>query len=142
VTDPRTIGVVLAVRGAGPRNRRCLAGIHFGPTGAKGTGEIGIAGTVAVIANAVFQATGRRIGPTPITIDQPIKAARPASGSRPLPARKDLTPGSAQQAGKRSAFRGIRIPDASSSAGSSGAHPDRVVTAHTAGREAHSHGQH
>jgi len=25
-----------------------------------------------VIANAVFEATGRRIGPVPVTVDQPI----------------------------------------------------------------------
>jgi hypothetical protein len=68
--------------------------------------------------------------------------ARPASGSRSLRARKDLTPGFAQQEGERSAFRGIRISGASSSAGSSGAHPHRVVTAHPAGRQAHSDDQH
>ena len=49
-----------------------MADTHFGPTGAKGTGEIGIAGTAAVIAHAVLQATGRRIGSVPVTIDQPI----------------------------------------------------------------------
>ena len=72
VTGPHTIGVVLAVRGGRARDRRCLAGTHFGPTGAKGTGEIGVAGTAAVIAHAVLQATGRRIGSDPVTIDQPI----------------------------------------------------------------------
>jgi xanthine dehydrogenase YagR molybdenum-binding subunit len=45
---------------------------HFGPTGAKGIGEIGIVGTAAAIANAVFHATGRRIRSLPITIDQLI----------------------------------------------------------------------
>ena len=49
-----------------------MADTHFGPTGAKGTSEIGIAGTAAAIANAVFQVTGGRIGPVPITIDQPV----------------------------------------------------------------------
>ena len=49
-----------------------MADTHFGPTGAKGTSEIGIAGTAAAIANAVFQATGRRIRSVPATIDQPI----------------------------------------------------------------------
>ncbi|HEX8005234.1 MAG TPA: xanthine dehydrogenase family protein molybdopterin-binding subunit [Trebonia sp.] len=43
---------------------------HFGPTGAKGIGEIGIVSTAAAIANAVFHATGRRIRSLPITIDQ------------------------------------------------------------------------
>jgi xanthine dehydrogenase YagR molybdenum-binding subunit len=43
---------------------------HFGPTGTKGIGEIGIVGTAAAIANAVFHATGRRIRSLPITLDQ------------------------------------------------------------------------
>jgi hypothetical protein len=124
VAGPHTIGVVLAVRGGWARDRRCLAGVHFGPTGARGTGEIGIAGAAAAIADVVFQATGRRIRSVPVTIDRPDgKAARPASGSRSLAARRVLAPGPAQQAGERSAFRGIGIPGASGSA--------RVVAAPT-----------
>jgi len=34
---------------------------HFNPMGAKGVGEIGIVGTAAAIANAVYHATGIRV---------------------------------------------------------------------------------
>jgi len=40
------------------------------PLGVKGLGEIGIVGTAAAIANAVFHATGKRIRELPITIDK------------------------------------------------------------------------
>jgi xanthine dehydrogenase YagR molybdenum-binding subunit len=40
------------------------------PSGAKGIGEIGITGTAAAIASAVFNATGRRIRKLPITPDK------------------------------------------------------------------------
>ncbi|WP_457090996.1 xanthine dehydrogenase family protein molybdopterin-binding subunit [Microvirga sp. P5_D2] len=40
------------------------------PIGVKGLGEIGIVGTAAAIANAVFHATGKRIRDLPITIDK------------------------------------------------------------------------
>jgi CO/xanthine dehydrogenase Mo-binding subunit len=40
------------------------------PTGTKGVAEVGLAGTAAAIANAVYHATGRRIRSLPITIDQ------------------------------------------------------------------------
>jgi xanthine dehydrogenase YagR molybdenum-binding subunit len=36
----------------------------------KGIGEIGITGTAAAIANAVYHATGRRIRELPITLDR------------------------------------------------------------------------
>ncbi|MGY2048651.1 xanthine dehydrogenase family protein molybdopterin-binding subunit [Methylobacterium sp. JK268] len=42
------------------------------PIGVKGLGEIGIVGTAAAIANAVFHATGKRIRDLPITIDKII----------------------------------------------------------------------
>jgi xanthine dehydrogenase YagR molybdenum-binding subunit len=42
------------------------------PLGVKGLGEIGIVGTAAAIANAVFHATGKRIRDLPITIDKVI----------------------------------------------------------------------
>ena len=38
--------------------------------GARGIGEIGITGTGAAIANAVFHATGRRVRDVPITPDK------------------------------------------------------------------------
>ncbi len=40
------------------------------PMGAHGVGEIGITGVAAAIANAVFNATGRRIRDLPITLDK------------------------------------------------------------------------
>jgi xanthine dehydrogenase YagR molybdenum-binding subunit len=40
---------------------------YLNPMGAKGIGEIGIVGTAAAIANAVYHATGRRIRDLPIT---------------------------------------------------------------------------
>jgi len=40
------------------------------PIGAKGMGEIGIVGTAAAIANAVYHATGKRIRELPITLDK------------------------------------------------------------------------
>jgi len=46
------------------------------PLGVKGLGELGIIGTAAAIANAVFHATGRRIRDLPITLDK-VMADRP-----------------------------------------------------------------
>ncbi len=43
---------------------------HVNPMGAKGIGEIGIIGTAAAIANAVYHATGIRIRDLPITLDK------------------------------------------------------------------------
>jgi xanthine dehydrogenase YagR molybdenum-binding subunit len=40
------------------------------PLGARGIGEIGVTGVVAAIANAVFNATGRRVNELPITLDK------------------------------------------------------------------------
>jgi xanthine dehydrogenase YagR molybdenum-binding subunit len=40
------------------------------PLGAKGLGEIGIVGTAAAIANAIFHATGKRVRDLPITLDK------------------------------------------------------------------------
>jgi xanthine dehydrogenase YagR molybdenum-binding subunit len=45
---------------------------HFNSLGAKGIGEIGITGTAAAIANAVYHATGKRIRDLPITPDKLI----------------------------------------------------------------------
>lgn len=42
------------------------------PLGVKGLGEIGIVGTAAAIANAVFHATGKRVRDLPITLDKLI----------------------------------------------------------------------
>jgi xanthine dehydrogenase YagR molybdenum-binding subunit len=43
---------------------------HVSPMGAKGIGEIGIVGTAAAIANAVYHATGIRVRDLPITLDK------------------------------------------------------------------------
>ena len=43
---------------------------HVSPIGAKGIGEIGITGSVAAIANAVYHATGKRVRELPITLDK------------------------------------------------------------------------
>ena len=40
------------------------------PIGVKGLGEIGIVGTAAAIANAIFHATGVRVRDLPITVDK------------------------------------------------------------------------
>jgi xanthine dehydrogenase YagR molybdenum-binding subunit len=40
------------------------------PLGVKGLGEIGIVGTAAAVANAIFHATGKRVKDFPITIDK------------------------------------------------------------------------
>ncbi len=40
------------------------------PLGIKGVGEIGIVGTAAAIANAVYHATGTRVRDLPITLDK------------------------------------------------------------------------
>jgi xanthine dehydrogenase YagR molybdenum-binding subunit len=45
------------------------------PLGAKGLGEIGIVGTAAAIANAIFHATGKRVRHLPITLDKLLDAA-------------------------------------------------------------------
>jgi xanthine dehydrogenase YagR molybdenum-binding subunit len=44
--------------------------LHVNPMGAKGIGELGIVGTAAAIANAVYHATGIRIRDLPITLDK------------------------------------------------------------------------
>jgi xanthine dehydrogenase YagR molybdenum-binding subunit len=44
------------------------------PLGVKGLGEIGIVGTAAAVANAIFHATGKRVRDFPITIDKVLAA--------------------------------------------------------------------
>ncbi len=43
---------------------------HVNPMGVKGIGEVGIVGTAAAIANAVYHATGVRVRDLPITLDK------------------------------------------------------------------------
>lgn len=43
---------------------------YISPIGARGVGEIGITGITAAIANAVYNATGKRIRELPITPDK------------------------------------------------------------------------
>ena len=40
------------------------------PLGIKGVGEIGVVGTAAAIANAIWHATGKRVRDLPITVDK------------------------------------------------------------------------
>lgn len=44
------------------------------PLGVKGLGEIGIVGTAAAVANAIFHATGKRVRDFPITLDKLLVA--------------------------------------------------------------------
>ncbi len=43
---------------------------HISPVGVRGVGEIGITGVAAAVANAVFNAMGKRIRDSPITPDK------------------------------------------------------------------------
>lgn len=43
---------------------------HVSPIGAKGIGEIGITGSAAAVANAIYHATGKRVRDLPITPDK------------------------------------------------------------------------
>ncbi|WP_410566868.1 xanthine dehydrogenase family protein molybdopterin-binding subunit [Amycolatopsis sp. cmx-4-61] len=47
---------------------------HVNPMGTKGIGEIGIVGTAAAVANAVYHATGVRVRKLPITLDALLPA--------------------------------------------------------------------
>ncbi|MBB5059913.1 xanthine dehydrogenase YagR molybdenum-binding subunit [Granulicella aggregans] len=49
--------------------------IKFNPIGSRGIGEIGITGAAAAVANAIYNATGKRVREYPITPDK-IMAAR------------------------------------------------------------------
>lgn len=44
--------------------------LHVSLTGSKGIGEIGITGSAAAVANAIYHATGKRVRETPITPDK------------------------------------------------------------------------
>ena len=46
---------------------------HVNPIGVKGIGELGIVGTAAAIANAVYHATGIRVRDLPITLDKLLR---------------------------------------------------------------------
>jgi xanthine dehydrogenase YagR molybdenum-binding subunit len=46
----------------------------FSPLGARGIGEIGITGAAAAIANAIYNATGKRVRDLPITLDKIMNA--------------------------------------------------------------------
>jgi xanthine dehydrogenase YagR molybdenum-binding subunit len=45
---------------------------HVPDLGARGIGEIGIVGAPAAVANAVLNATGKRVRDLPITVDRLI----------------------------------------------------------------------
>jgi xanthine dehydrogenase YagR molybdenum-binding subunit len=46
----------------------------FNPLGSRGIGEIGITGAAAAIANAIYNATGKRVRDLPITLDKIMQA--------------------------------------------------------------------
>jgi xanthine dehydrogenase YagR molybdenum-binding subunit len=46
----------------------------FSPLGARGIGEIGITGAMATVANAIYNATGKRVRDYPITPDKLMRA--------------------------------------------------------------------
>jgi xanthine dehydrogenase YagR molybdenum-binding subunit len=46
---------------------------HVNPMGSKGIGEIGICGSPAAVANAVYHATGVRVRDLPITPDKLLR---------------------------------------------------------------------
>jgi xanthine dehydrogenase YagR molybdenum-binding subunit len=46
----------------------------FNPLGSRGIGEIGITGAAAAIANAIYNATGKRVRDLPITLDKIMRA--------------------------------------------------------------------
>jgi xanthine dehydrogenase YagR molybdenum-binding subunit len=46
----------------------------FNPLGSRGIGEIGITGAAAAIANAIYNATGKRVRDLPITVDKIMQA--------------------------------------------------------------------
>jgi len=50
--------------------------LAFNPMGSRGMGEIGITGTAAAVANAVYHATGKRVRDLPVTIDKLLTKKR------------------------------------------------------------------
>jgi xanthine dehydrogenase YagR molybdenum-binding subunit len=48
--------------------------LKFNPLGSRGIGEIGITGTAAAVANAIYNATGKRVREYPITPDKIMQA--------------------------------------------------------------------
>lgn len=51
------------------------------PMGARGIGEIGITGVGAAVANAIYNATGKRVRDLPITLDK-VLASSACPGAR------------------------------------------------------------
>jgi xanthine dehydrogenase YagR molybdenum-binding subunit len=48
--------------------------VKFNPVGSRGIGEIGLTGAAAAVANAIYNATGKRIREYPITPDKIVTA--------------------------------------------------------------------
>jgi xanthine dehydrogenase YagR molybdenum-binding subunit len=57
---------------------------HSNPMGSKGIGELGIVGTAAAIANAVYHATGVRVRDLPITLDKVLRMTLPSEPQRKI----------------------------------------------------------
>ena len=54
----------------------------FNPVGAKGLGEVALAGVAPAIANAIYHATGRRFRTLPIRLDDLHAETTPAPAGR------------------------------------------------------------
>ena len=52
------------------------------PMGTKGIGEVGIVGTAAAVANAVYHATGVRVRDLPVRLDKVLRGLARAAGAR------------------------------------------------------------
>ena len=55
---------------------------HMSPIGTKGIGEIGITGSAAAMASAVYHATGKRVRDLPITLDKFYEFTRSQTSAR------------------------------------------------------------
>ncbi len=65
---PKEVGAEFAILVAATEDK-------VNPAGVKGIGEIGIVGTAAAIANAVYHATGIRVRHTPIHVEDLLPQA-------------------------------------------------------------------
>ena len=63
----------LDLRTARGRTKGAMMDPHVNPMGSKGIGEIGIVGSPAAVANAVYHATGVRVRDLPITPDKLVR---------------------------------------------------------------------